>query len=87
MTQPGSFARLLEIACYYQNRCCEQDEMIEMFCRDAAAAQENQAAPTRPMTQPQIDLMISSTSTYTGDYETAIVRAVEKHHEIKGATQ
>ena len=87
MTQPGSFARLLEIACYYQNRCCDQDEIIEMFCRDAAAAQENQATPTRPMTRPQIDSMMNNMGIYDGDYETAIVRAVENHHEIKGATQ
>jgi hypothetical protein len=30
--------KALELACYYQNRCIEQEEIIEMFCRDAAAA-------------------------------------------------
>ena len=39
------------------------------------------------MTQPQIDAMMNNMGIYDGDYETAIVRAVEKHHEIKGATQ
>lgn len=87
MTQSASFVKLLEIACYYQNRCCDQDEIIEMFCRDAAAAQGNQAAPTRPMTQPQIDAMTNNMGIYDGDYETAIVRAVEKHYEIKGTTK
>ena len=39
------------------------------------------------MTPLQINSMMNNMGTYDGDYEDAIVRAVEKHHEIKGATQ
>lgn len=29
------FQKALELACYYQNRCCDLEEIIEMFCLDA----------------------------------------------------
>jgi hypothetical protein len=31
------FQRALNIAIYYQNQCCELEEIIEMFCFDAEA--------------------------------------------------
>lgn len=37
MTQDEFGKKALELACYYQNRCVEQAEIIEMFCLDAAA--------------------------------------------------
>lgn len=30
------FSRALSNAIYWQNRCCELEEIIEMFCLDAA---------------------------------------------------
>jgi hypothetical protein len=27
--------KALELACYYQNRCCDLEEIIELFCMDA----------------------------------------------------
>lgn len=33
------FSMALELACYFQNRCCEFEEIIEMFCADADAIQ------------------------------------------------
>jgi hypothetical protein len=50
--------------------------------RGAAATQENQAVTASAMTQPQIDSMMNNMAIYDGDYETAIVRATEKHHGI-----
>jgi len=31
--------RALNSAVYWQNRCCEIEEILEMFCRDAEIAQ------------------------------------------------
>ena len=31
--------KAVQVAIYYQNRCCELEEIIEMFCRDAANRQ------------------------------------------------
>jgi hypothetical protein len=29
------YEKALSIAIYYQNRCCELEEIVEMFCADA----------------------------------------------------
>jgi hypothetical protein len=31
----ADFQKALELACYYQNRCCDLEEIVEMFCMDA----------------------------------------------------
>jgi hypothetical protein len=31
----ADFRKALELACYYQNKCCDMEEIIEMFCEDA----------------------------------------------------
>jgi len=33
------YTKALELAIYFQNRCCELTEIIEMFIRDAEAEQ------------------------------------------------
>jgi hypothetical protein len=33
-----TITRALEVACYWQNRCCDLEEIIELFCADAAIA-------------------------------------------------
>lgn len=33
----ADFQKALELACYYQNRCCDLEEIVELFCADAAA--------------------------------------------------
>jgi hypothetical protein len=35
MTEREEFLRLLEIACHYQNKVIELEEIIELFCLDA----------------------------------------------------
>jgi len=32
----ADFQKALELAVYYQNRCCDLEEIVEMFCLDAA---------------------------------------------------
>lgn len=39
----------------------------------------------QPLTLLQINTLINGIGTYSGDYEDAIVRAVERHHGIIGA--
>ena len=31
--------KALELACYYHNRCCDLEEIIELFCMDAEVNQ------------------------------------------------
>jgi hypothetical protein len=37
MTEREEFLKLLEIACHFQNRVVELEEIIELFCLDAEA--------------------------------------------------
>ena len=39
--------KALELACHYQNRCCDQAEIIELFCMDAAIEPERIRAAER----------------------------------------
>lgn len=47
MKQANFADKAIEIACYYQNRVCEQDEIIEMFCMDAVIEPERIRADER----------------------------------------
>jgi hypothetical protein len=38
----ADFQKALELACHYQNRCCDLEEVVEMFCLDA---EENKEKP------------------------------------------
>jgi len=40
MNEREEFLRLLEIACHFQNRVVELEEIIELFCLDAEAIGE-----------------------------------------------
>lgn len=40
-------AKAVELACYFQNLACELEEIIELFCLDAAAAQSVQPKETK----------------------------------------
>jgi hypothetical protein len=31
----ADFQKALELACHFQNRCCDLEEIIELFCMDA----------------------------------------------------
>jgi len=33
----SDFQKALELAVYYQNRCCDLEEIVELFCLDAAS--------------------------------------------------
>jgi hypothetical protein len=39
---PEPYIRALEVACYFQNRCCDLEEIIELFCADAEAMKEKE---------------------------------------------
>lgn len=39
---PAATEKVLLLACYFQNRACELEEIIELFCMDAEAAQSVQ---------------------------------------------
>lgn len=41
MIDYDDFQKALELACYYQNRCCDLEEIVEMFCMDAEQAAHN----------------------------------------------
>ena len=48
--------RALNSALYWQNRCCDLEEIIEMFCMDAAEANKECAPPlTRILTTPYLE--------------------------------
>jgi len=40
-----ALSKAIKLACHYQNRCCDLEEIIEMFCLDAEAAQEITTEP------------------------------------------
>ena len=45
--------KALELACYYHNRCCDLEEIIELFCMDAAEANKVGRPPeTRVLANP-----------------------------------
>jgi hypothetical protein len=42
----ADFEKALELACYFQNRCCDLEEIVELFCLDAEQMyQQPTAAP------------------------------------------
>ena len=50
---PQSGARALNLACYLQNEICDLEEIIELFCLDAEAAQ-----PVQPVSNEEIDAAV-----------------------------
>lgn len=53
----ADFQKALELACYYQNRCCDLEEIIEMFCMDAAEANKVGTPPlTRVLITPYYEI-------------------------------
>lgn len=49
--------KAIELACYYQNRCCDLEEIIELFCMDAADVNKDGTPPaTRVLITPYREL-------------------------------
>lgn len=76
LVNPVEFGtKALALACHYQNRFCEQQEVIEMFCLDAQAAQ----APRQPLSVPAISHCINQGLGESGREQLrALARRVER---------
>ena len=74
-------AKALELACHYQNRFCEQQEVIEMFCLDAQAALREPLSPCR-LQELWNDAMHANPQSTT-DAAMAYARAVQAEQGIK----
>jgi hypothetical protein len=62
----ADFEKALELACYYQNQCCDLEEIIELFCLDA----ERDAL--RKVAQLALDVLENEGVTYWTDVQDAL---------------